>query len=214
MPHCRVPPGLTARNLEPEAKDLNRAAPAFDLLHSWFHPANRSTLERPVLVLYKQEAVMTFQQKFLVPSLAVAALAAAGAFYLGPEVSAQDRAQNSVNPELKLEGTTELKPGRQDPDGSIQNQLPDLLDKRPYRLLGQEGLLLYTRRGQKLEARYAGPNRGYEIFLRTSQGKRLAPSGNYRLQGGGALRVKQGVVVWANDVARAWQAEAAPIGLP
>jgi len=69
----------------------------------------------------------------------------------------------------------------------------------PLSMMGPQSLLLYTRRGERLEARYT--KNGYQAFLLAKTAKQPAVDGMYKLQGGGRIKVDKGWIVWADEIA-------------
>jgi hypothetical protein len=77
---------------------------------------------------------------------------------------------------------------------------PALQAVSPVPLTGPYSLMLYTRKGERVEARFSGQT--YAAFMLTPAGRQAAPDGLYELQGGGTFRVARGMVVWADEIAR------------
>lgn len=68
------------------------------------------------------------------------------------------------------------------------------------RSLAKNSIRLYSRKGQRLEAR--NTKKGYVLY-NLSRGKHVrAADGTYRLQGGGRIKVEKGFIIWADKLAQ------------
>ena len=66
--------------------------------------------------------------------------------------------------------------------------------------LVKNSISLYSRKGQRLEARYT--KKGYVLY-NLSRGKHVrAADGTYRLQGGGRIKVEKGFITWADKLSQ------------
>ncbi len=103
---------------------------------------------------------------------------------------------------------------RKGPAGALQRKVDEAMgvvpspspgaskavEAQPFkRGLLNNSLSLYSRKGQRLEARFT--NKTYALYD-LSRGKNArAADGTYRLQGGGRIKVEKGVITWADDLA-------------
>ena len=85
--------------------------------------------------------------------------------------------------------------------GTSLKQIEQKNKAQPFtRSLAKNSIRLYSRKGQRLEAR--NTKKGYVLY-NLSRGKHVrAADGTYRLQGGGRIKVEKGFIIWADKLAQ------------